>query len=217
MASHIATREAEASGSSGQKKPSMRAALLKLAKERFAAQQAAAGSEALVAPISPSPQTLVATTLEALCARGTLSKRGSAAEGSPPVRVLDLGCGDARWLTAACASYHCVGQGYDIDDALLAKGRAAIEALGLSEVVSVERRDFFEMDRLFRDGDLVVAYLFREGCMKLSTRLQAELQRGVVVCVGFELRGWRPALEHTANGLKVRVYDVGAAGIDRTN
>ena len=55
---------AQAQGSS--KKSAARAALLKLAKKRFAESQrasAAAGGVQLVAPISPSPRALVADTL----------------------------------------------------------------------------------------------------------------------------------------------------------
>ena len=192
----------------------MRAALLKVAQERFAEQQRSAGEAALVAPISPSPPGLVEATLECLWKRGTLAKtgEGAASPGAAPVRLLDLGCGDARWLTAACGTYACVGVGYDVDDALLAKGRAAIARLGLGAVATVERRDFLEpgLD-LFRDGDVVVAYLFRDGVARLAAKLEAELSRGVVVCIGFELRGWRPACELAVHGIKARVYDVGGA------
>mgnify|MGYP001414585008 CR=1 FL=1 len=59
-----------------------------------------------------------------------------------------------------------------------------------------------------RDGDVVVAYLFREGCAKLREKLERELRRGTLVCVGFELRGWRSSFEVAAGGLVARVYEV---------
>jgi SAM-dependent methyltransferase len=189
------------------KKSATRAALIKLAKERFEAQQAAAGDAALVAPISPSPPELVRDILAALAARGTLTKDGSNA----PRRVVDLGCGDARWLVAACEHYDCVGVGYDLDEALLARGRDALARRGLAGRATLERRDFFDGAPLLAAGDVVVAYLFREGCAKLLATLEAELERGVVVCVGFELRGWKCAFERSVRGLKVRVYDVGSS------
>ena len=189
------------------KKSATRAALIRLAKERFEAQQAAAGDAALVAPISPSPPELVGDILAALAARGTLTKDGSHA----PRRVVDLGCGDARWLVAACEHYDCVGVGYDLDEALLVKGRDALARRGLAGRATLERRDFFDGAPLLAAGDVVVAYLFREGCAKLLATLEAELERGVVVCVGFELRGWKCAFERSVRGLKVRVYDVGSS------
>ena len=68
--------------------------------------------------------------------------------------------------------------------------------------------DFFESEKIFEDGDVVVAYLFREGCAKLREKLEKELRRGTLVCVGFELRGWRSSFEVAAGGLVARVYEV---------
>ena len=192
---------------SSSKKSATRAALIRLAKERFEAQQAAAGDAALVAPISPSPPELVRDILAALAARGTLTTDGSHA----PRRVVDLGCGDARWLVAACEHYDCVGVGYDLDEALLVKGRDALARRGLAGRATLERRDFFDGAPLLAAGDVVVAYLFREGCAKLRAKLEKELPRGTLVCVGFELRGWKCAFERSVRGLKVRVYDVGSS------
>ena len=171
-----------------------KAALIALAKQRFAEQQSAS-SHQLVAPISPSPPELIEKTLRELEARGLLRDN----------RLVDLGCGDGRWLVAA--RRHCRRLvGYDIDGKLLEKGRAA---LGGADHTLVEA-DFFESENIFEDGDVVVAYLFREGCAKLREKLEKELPRGTLVCVGFEMRGWRSSFEVTAGGLVARVYEVRA-------
>ena len=49
--------------------------------------------------------------------------------------VLDLGCGDGRWLIAA-AIRGCVGRGYDLNSELLEKGRRAAAEAGVSCVMS---------------------------------------------------------------------------------
>ena len=174
------------------RKKCAKAALIALAKQRFAEQQSAS-SHQLVAPISPSPPELVDATISELRARGLLTSR-----------LVDLGCGDCRWLVAA--RRHCRRLvGYDIDGALLAKGRAALDGADHTLVEA----DFFESENIFEDGDVVVAYLFREGCAKLREKLERELPRGTLVCVGFEMRGWRSSFEVAAGGLVARVYIVG--------
>ena len=179
------------------RKKCAKAALIALAKQRFAEQQSAS-SHQLVAPISPSPPELIGKTLHELEDRGLLRDN----------RLVDLGCGDCRWLVEG--RHWCRWLvGYDIDGALLAKGRAALE--GSVTGYTLVEGDFFESENIFEDGDVVVAYLFREGCAKLLATLEAELERGVVVCVGFELRGWKCAFERSVRGLKVRVYDVGSS------
>jgi SAM-dependent methyltransferase len=177
------------------RKRSAKAAILALAKQRFAEQQSAS-SHHLVAPISPSPPQLIDATIDQLRTRGLLTKR-----------LVDLGCGDCRWLVAA-RPYCRRLVGYDIDGTLLAKGRVALDAVGTDHLL-VEA-DFFEAPDIFEEGDVVVAYLFREGCAKLRAKLEKELRRGTLVCVGFELRGWRSSFEVAAGGLVARVYEVGA-------
>ena len=176
------------------RKKCAKAALIALAKQRFAEQQSAS-SHQLVAPISPSPPELIEKTLRELEARGLLRDN----------RLVDLGCGDGRWLVAA--RRHCRRLvGYDIDGKLLEKGRAALDGADHTLVEA----DFFESENIFEDGDVVVAYLFREGCAKLREKLEKELRRGTLVCVGFEMRGWRRSFEVAAGGLVARVYEVHA-------
>lgn len=48
--------------------------------------------------------------------------------------VLDLGCGDGRWLVAA-ALKGCHGRGFDLNNALLEKGRRATAEAGVGFVI----------------------------------------------------------------------------------
>lgn len=47
--------------------------------------------------------------------------------------VLDLGCGDGRWLLAA-ARRGCAGRGLDLNEDLLQRGRLAAADAGVSAV-----------------------------------------------------------------------------------
>jgi|AntAceMinimDraft_5_1070358.scaffolds.fasta_scaffold111432_1 SAM-dependent methyltransferase len=189
-----------------------KALLLQEAKKRFEEQQqaekaAAASSDdgaVLMAPISPSPPALVQAALERL---GT----AASSSGDTPLVcagaiIIDLGCGDGRWLLAAARRFpgvRCVG--YDLDEVLLGKADAAKSALLAEQQqqpeVVVEARsprstiEFCRQDLMLADvshATVVVAYLFREGCAAVIDKLECELpaQNTAVLSVGFALRGW---------------------------
>lgn len=46
--------------------------------------------------------------------------------------VLDLGCGDGRWLIAAALKARCTCRGFDLNESLLEKGRRDAEESGVS-------------------------------------------------------------------------------------
>ncbi len=48
--------------------------------------------------------------------------------------LLDLGCGDGRWVIAAAAQRSCPGRGYDLNEELLQKGRRAAAEAGVRAV-----------------------------------------------------------------------------------
>ena len=50
--------------------------------------------------------------------------------------VLDLGCGDGRWVIAAAEQRACTGRGYDLNEELLQKGRRAAAEAGVRHAVS---------------------------------------------------------------------------------
>jgi ribosomal protein L11 methylase PrmA len=96
--------------------------LLQEAKRRFELQkqEAAHSNASYMAPISPSPPELITEALSRLSSEVTSSGQPLVGEGA---EIIDLGCGDGRWLLAALKHFknvHCVG--YDLDTQLLAKG-----------------------------------------------------------------------------------------------
>ncbi|KAJ1460175.1 hypothetical protein M885DRAFT_509946 [Pelagophyceae sp. CCMP2097] len=184
------------------KRSKAKLALVRLAKARFEEQQQ--GHEVkLVAPTSPSPPELIEQTLRDL-ERLLVLEREDGATG-PLKHVVDLGCGDARWLVAACESYRCTGLGYDIDEDRLAAADVAIASSRLAARVRVVHADLASAP--LGDADVVVAYLFRDGCKKLRARLERDLKPGaVVVAVGFAMRGWVPLSDRKLHALAVRIY-----------
>ena len=127
--------------------------------------------------LAQSARAHVAATIAACEARGLLRDN----------RLVDLGCGDGRWLVAA--RRHCRRLvGYDIDGAL-EKGRAALDGADHTLVEA----DFFESENIFEDGDVVVAYPSARAREAPGRSSSGELRRGTLVCVGFEMRGWRRA------------------------
>ena len=145
-------------------------ALLQAAREKFAKQQAdqttQGNTATLMAPISPSPTALITRALELIVAhRPHLAKcKSRSGDDSPssipsadvPARlasatvttplVVDLGCGDGRWLIVAAARFGWRGVGYDINDELLARGREAAIAARAAERVTFIRNDLLRAD-----------------------------------------------------------------------
>ena len=235
-----------------------REALLREAARRFEEQQtevlaSAAASTAdgvspstrIMAPISPSPPALIEEVISRLAAERVLDADDAAS--SPPLIgpgacIVDLGCGDGRWLLAAARAFRSLGLqcvGYDLDETLLYKARneaAAFAAEGTDQpgaaadggdragrisgsdkggdgdsgggsegdggsggaaaveinkatTVTVHRKDLMLAD--VSGAAVVVAYLFREGCVEVQEKLAKELPKSAaVVSVGFAMRGW---------------------------
>ena len=58
-------------------------------------------------------------------------------------------------------------------------------------------------------ASLVVAYLFREGCVVVQEKLQNELAKGTgVLSVGFEMRGWERLWDIRVHGVPAYFYRV---------
>jgi len=162
----------------------------------------------LAAPISPSPDLVVDAGLPLL----------DLDAGS---FLVDLGCGDGRWLVAAASRVPgCRGLGVDVDPARLAAAEAAIRDRGLEDRVEVRRRDAFACAREDPEvaaADAVVVYLFRAAAEEIGPVLRRRLQAGEgtrtrtrparVLSVGFALPGWgAPVREARVGGLRVYLY-----------
>jgi len=183
-----------------------KAALLNEASRRFQDQQkyntdADASCTQYMAPISPTPPGLIDGALMKLA--GEVNRETGFPLLSPGATVIDLGCGDGRWLISTAQFFqsrscpvNCVG--CDLDDALLAKARAAAAAIRTEGAAQKSSITFLRQDLMAADvsgATVVIAYLFREGCDVVMGKLERELEPTgtAVISVGFELRGWRKA------------------------
>eukprot|EP00984_Skeletonema_dohrnii_P009939 scaffold3828_cov110-Skeletonema_dohrnii-CCMP3373.AAC.10 len=148
----------------------MRKALLKLAKDRFREIQSSHKSQVLdsnlAAPISPTPNLIINTFLPYL--KLDSSKL-----------MVDLGCGDGRWLLAASKMTQCRSFGIDLDEDRLKVANQSIAEQSLDDIVEVERRDVFDFvkndAKVFLMADVFVLYLFRDAMVEMGKLLQERI------------------------------------------
>lgn len=159
----------------------------------------------ILAPISPSHIDLIETVLP---------KLGLTSDSL----LVDLGCGDGRWMIAAANKYRCKCIGYDIDEDRLDSASRAISENNLADHVTVKRQDIFEAvasDDALVDADVIVLYLFRDAMKQLSKLLQDMISTNnvkrdaIVVGVGFHLPLFVPHWEGDSNGVRVYIYKLG--------
>jgi SAM-dependent methyltransferase len=186
------------------RKDSMKRALLKLAKDRFHEMQSTHQQDfetQLAAPISPTPHAIIESFLPRL--RLNSSKL-----------LVDLGCGDGRWLVAATQLSQCRSFGIDVDDERLKLATQSIAANNLSSRIHVQRRDIFDFVRndtdTFCRADVFILYLFRDAMAEvgklLQDRLRQQQKQVYVLTVGFTLKDWVPTHEQVINGLRIYLY-----------
>lgn len=193
----------------------MKRALLIYAKQRFSEMKSSHEHEAtepnssrLVAPISPTPGLIIESFLPRL-------------NLTPNSLLIDLGCGDGRWLIAANERTQCKCVGIDVDEERLKIAKESILQNRVQEQVQVIQRDVFgfvkESDEICR-ADVIIVYLFREAMMEIGTLLHQRLRaanekndkikrkRVQILSVGFALVGWKPVYKEKMNGIRVYLY-----------
>jgi hypothetical protein len=194
----------------------MKRALLLFAKERFTGMRSTheqfntspnSTLSQLAAPISPTPNPVI----EVFLPRLNLDSNSF---------LVDVGCGDGRWLIAAHEHAKCQCLGIDVDEERLIKARESISKKELHEVVKVRKKDAFEFVKEGGDilmADAIVLYLFREAMMGMGTLLRRHLSSGdqrkgnsqktvQILSVGFALPGWTPVYEEKIGGIRVYLY-----------
>ena len=108
--------------------------------------------------------------------------------------VLDLGCGDGRFLIAAAkrgAKAICI----EVDRVLCNVVEIAVTIAGVSDRVVVLCRDFFDVDlrSVLPRPTIVYAYLYSSVLSELAPKLEKELDIGtLVITLDFAIRGWSP-------------------------
>lgn len=160
----------------------MRALVLAAAKAR--AKDALAGAHEsqapLFAPFSPSPHSLVAALWELL-----------AAEPEPMLGpndlLVDLGCGDGRWLLSGVERFNCSAFGIEIDPELVDRCRSQVAARGLEKQIQVQQGDVMSVD--ISAARLVIVYAFAESLPGIRDHLRDQLTDGAsVLSIGVRCR-----------------------------
>jgi phosphopantothenoylcysteine decarboxylase len=187
------------------RKQSMKEALLKLAKERFAEAASGTTSAQLAAPISPTNDAVIDAALGLDCIATVF--QNSAPGGDGP-RCFDLGAGDGRWLTAIAKKFGVKCVGVEIDDERLELAQVRIRDEGLQSLVELRKQSVFDDIDGLDKSSLIVMYLFREAMVKMA-ELMKRMQRKqavVVVSVGFKLPGFACDTELFEKGIHCYVY-----------
>ncbi len=101
-------------------------------------------------------------------------------------QVLDLGCGDGRFLAAA-AQCGVRGAGYELNWLAWFLGR--LRQSRSRGLFRIERRDFWNIS--LAEADLVFCYLFPDLMPRLAEKARKEMKAGaVLVSCNFPLPGW---------------------------
>ncbi len=103
-------------------------------------------------------------------------------------QLIDLGCGDGRFLKAAVSRYGVKGTGYEVNP--LARMLARIRTVGLKDA-KIWGRDFWNVS--FKEADFIFCYLFPDLMAKLADKAGHEMKEGArLISCNFELPGWVP-------------------------
>ena len=135
----------------------MKRALLHHAKQRFSDMKSSHESQ-LAAPISPTDIAIIETFLPRL----NLNSKSL---------LVDLGCGDGRWLIAANKHTQCKFLGIDVDEERLRIAQESILEFDLQNMIKVRNQDVFEFVREsddFFDANVLIIYLSFESRVRSS-------------------------------------------------
>jgi len=112
------------------------------------------GTANVLAPYTPTPDAIVSAALE------------FAGVGEGDV-VYDVGCGDARLLTAAIERGAVKAVGWDIDTKAIEDAQERIDGLKLGDRVSVSCEDVFTAPIDWAAASVIVLYLSVQGNLRL--------------------------------------------------
>jgi cyclopropane fatty-acyl-phospholipid synthase-like methyltransferase len=118
-----------------------------------------------IAPFSPSPDDMV---------EKVLLKLKPTAEDT----MVDLGCGDARWLLQASKRFGCTCVGIELDESLVVKAQQSVVDEKLSELITIKKGDIYEEN--ISDATIVVVYAFAKVATNLHFIYMASSERSYV-------------------------------------
>lgn len=115
-----------------------------------------------IAPYSPSPMTMVMSTLQTIA----LTKEDF---------VVDLGCGDGRWVIYAAKEFGCRALGIEIQSHLVEIGRQQAEGLN----VDIRLGNIWDVD--LAPATLIIVYAFAESLAGIADFIESNGNVGVFV------------------------------------
>jgi SAM-dependent methyltransferase len=124
--------------------------------------------------------------------------------------VVDLGCGDGRFVVAAARDFGARSLGVEIDPLRVLWGRAWIRLAGLKGRAEVRRGDMYSAD--VSSADVVVLFLSPTANLKLQDRLKQEMKPGArIVSYYHPIWGWAPEeVGEGVAGYPLYLYRIGS-------
>jgi SAM-dependent methyltransferase len=141
--------------------------------------------------------------------RVTMRRILQLSELRPDESLMDLGCGDGRFVVEAAREFGARATGVEIDPFRVLYARAWILLARLSDRARVIRANMYEVD--VSDVDVLILFLSATSNFRLQTRLRAQLKDGArVVSYYHPMWGWQPDLVGEArDGYPIYVYRMG--------
>ncbi|KAF0698652.1 Aste57867_10746 [Aphanomyces stellatus] len=179
------------------RKQHIKALVLAAAKERYAA--ALPQDVVCIAPFSPSPMEMVVQVWERLRPHVTAADL-----------VVELGCGDARWIIYGVQTFGCRAVGIEYDPKVAALAMDKVREVGLDASIEISIGDIVDPAfRLPAKTSIVIVYAFAETLNVNIKRLLAQSPpHTTIISVGFHVQGWTPSWSDRYVGLLCYVYDI---------
>ena len=104
--------------------------------------------------------------------------------------MFDLGCGDARILTAAARRFGTTGIGYDLDPKLIERGLAAAKQQNVGHLITLKTENLFAAD--LSSATIIAIYLSDRINQKLKPKFFRELRPGTrIVSHNWHMGDWQ--------------------------
>lgn len=104
--------------------------------------------------------------------------------------MFDLGCGDARILTAAARRFGTTGIGYDLDPKLIERGLAAAKQQNVGHLITLKTENLFTAD--LSSATIIAIYLSDRINQKLKPKFFRELRPGIrIVSHNWHMGDWQ--------------------------
>ncbi|KAI9909157.1 hypothetical protein PsorP6_014854 [Peronosclerospora sorghi] len=125
----------------------------------------------LVAPFSPSPRAVI---------DAVWTKLEAAQMALLPTELLvDLGCGDGRWLISGVNRFKCHALGIEVDPQLVTRANKVVQMHPLKDQIEVKVGDIMLAD--ISSAKLVIVYAFASSLGGIAHRLKEQLNMNALV------------------------------------